>query len=125
MTQKSLDYGARYVCEQTWQQLLKAFARTVDYVGVKEAAFELDTNRSQLSHALAERNRHSVKAEWVPYLIQAAPDHEAVQILADLRGLEVQPKKTMTPEEELAEVYRALGELAPGLRQMVKERVGR
>lgn len=93
-----------------WRRFLATLNETVAIVGVKRAAADLDTSPSQLKHALAERDRHYVKAEWIPYLVRQAPSHAGVQVLADVRHLEVVPRKPLTPEEELRNLKHTLRE---------------
>lgn len=106
-----------------WQELRRHLRDAVDHVGCKQAAYDLDVAPSALLHALDERDRHHVRAAWLPYLITQAPDDSAVEYLAALRGLECAPERRRSPAEELADLKAALTEsLGPELRRAVLER---
>lgn len=110
MSQPALDFGDGWKFSQAWTRLLEAFNATIVHVGRKEAAYQLDTSPSQLANALAERDRHHIRGSWVPYLVAAAPNDAAVEVLAGLRGRALTEVKKMTPAEELAALKRSLGE---------------
>lgn len=111
MSQLSLGYSPQWRCQESWQHLLVECRKAVDFVSLKQAAYDLDTSPSRLAHSLAERDRHYLRAEWVPYLIMQAPTDRPVEILADLRGATLAPKVELTPEQQLDRLKRALGEL--------------
>ena len=91
-----------------WDRLLAYFNETVTHVGVKQAAADLDTSPSVLKHALCERERHEVKARWVPYLLRKSPTDDPAALLVSVRGLEVSQARTLTPEQELAALKAAI-----------------
>jgi hypothetical protein len=118
--QLALDYVAGDGHRPHWQHLRRLLREVVDFVGCKEVAYDLDVSPSALLHALDERERHHVRAEWIPYLIRRAPNDSVLEFLASLRGLELVPRKELTPEEELArlkeELAKSLGpELVRGI----------
>jgi hypothetical protein len=124
MSQAALDFGGGWRCAQAWAELLETLNAAVTHVGRKEAAYNLDTSPSQLANALAERDRHYLRASWLPYLVAVAPSHRPVEILAGLRGLELSPRKPMTPAEELAELRAAVAaECGPTQRDAIERRV--
>lgn len=94
--------------EAVWQRLLSLLNDVVTVVGVKVAAADLDTSPSVLKHALAARDRHYIKAEWLPYLIAKAPSDEIVELLASVRGLVVGEKRELTADEKLARLESAI-----------------
>lgn len=119
MTQLALrpDWG------NVWQEFRRLLRDIVDYLGAKQVAFDLDVAPSVLSNALEERDRHRVRAEWLPYLLTQAPDDRAVEFLAALRGLECTPEKKRSPAEELHDLKAAIGDLLPlEMRQVVYQR---
>lgn len=118
--QLALRYDGRSFYGHAWDQLRKRCREIVDYVGVKQASFDLDVAASQLLHALDERERHHVRAAWIPYFIAKDPTAEVSRILAEMGGFELQPAKPVTPEEELASLKEALERcLGPDLRAAV------
>jgi hypothetical protein len=124
--QLGIAYDPQWQASSAWRDLVVEFRRTVDGVGLKEAAYQLDTSPSQLAHALAERDRHYIRGSWMPYLIQVAPDNRSTDILCRLRGLTVTPAAELTPEQKLERLTRALGEcLGDDLRQAIYERAWR
>ena len=103
-----------------WDRLRGLLADVVAVVGVKQAAGDLDTSPSQLKHALAARDRHHMRMEWLPYLIDKAPSDDVVALLASIRGLVVEPEKTLTPAERLAQAEdRAAKHLSPEIRALI------
>jgi hypothetical protein len=107
-----------------WDRLLAYFNETVTVIGVKQAAADLDTSPSVLKHALCERERHEVKARWVPYLLRKAPNDEPAALLVSVRGLEICQQKTMTPEQELAALRAALATtVGPEVQRIVEQKV--
>jgi hypothetical protein len=84
-----------------WQELRRLLREVVAHVGVKETAFALDVAPSSLLHALDERERHHVRAEWLPFLITKAPNDDVVAYLAGLRGLDLAPRRLLTDGERL------------------------
>lgn len=106
--QLPLEYNDRWRNHESWQRLLGEIRTAVAVIGLKQAAYDLDTQPSVLAHALAERERHYVRAEWLPYLVAHAPTDEIVRRLAGLRGLDVQARAELTPEEKLDALDEAL-----------------
>lgn len=106
-----------------WQQFRGLLREVIDYVGVKQAAYDLDVAPSTLLNALEGRDRHHFRAEWLPYLLTQAADDKAIGFLAALRGLDIVPEKKRSPAEELADLKAALGDcLPPEMRRVVYDR---
>lgn len=120
MPQLALRYDGQAQAEVDWTRLRDLLREVVDFVGVKQVAFDLDIAPSSLVQALNGHDRHHVRLAWLPYLVRKAPNAAVLEFLAELRGLEVQPAKPLTPEEELAALKEALDEsLGPELRTAV------
>lgn len=77
-----------------------AAARVVDFVGPKQAAAELETQVSALSHMLAGRGSRYLRLDWAPWLATRAPDTEFAEALVAPAGLVVIPEPTVTAEDE-------------------------
>lgn len=105
------------------QEFRALLRRVVDRVGLKEASFALGVDAATLAHALAGRKRHVPHAEWVPILLALAPDDEALEFLAALRGRDLVPARVMSAEEEV-EAWRAAVATLPGdFRGVLEQRV--
>lgn len=84
-----------------WHEFRRLLRAVVDFVGVKQVAYDLDVAPSILLNALEERDRHHVRADWLPYLVRKAPNDDLVTFLASLRGLDVVPRRELTDAEKL------------------------
>lgn len=121
--QLGLRYDARYQSRELWDVLLSELRTIVDALGLKQVAYDLDVQPSVLAHALAERDRHYVRADWLPYLLEHAPSDRVVSLIAGWRGLEVKPRLVLTPEEKLRRIESAL-EAMPELGDLVRRKAG-
>lgn len=108
------DQGAR-----AWDSVLAAVKVAVDQLTLKEAAFLLDTSPSQLSDALAERDRKSVRAEWLVTLLVGTPPKVRDAIMGELArvsGYKKPERAEKLTDKRRAEILtRAIARLAPGL----------
>jgi hypothetical protein len=107
--------------------VLPAIRIAVDRLTLKEAATICGTQPSQLSDALNERDRKSVKAEWLTALIVAAPEairRELVAAINRVGGYKPPEQlRELTPAEELAIWKRAVGRLSPGIVDAIEQEV--
>lgn len=96
---------------------LSVLRTTVEHLGRKEVAFELDISGSQLSDALNERDRKRWAAEWTDVVKQMLVNrrgdvvgHDLLAQLLDIdvlgTGFAIEAADVLTPEEEAA-AYRA------------------
>lgn len=108
--QLQIRYDGLRADDADWAELLSCLRETISALGLKEVAFRLDVQPSELAHALAERDRHSVKAKWLPVIARMAKDKALAEFFAEIQGMEVQPAKPVTPEEELLALKGALEE---------------
>jgi hypothetical protein len=91
-----------------WQGWLDAIREIVRAAGAKEAAFRLDLSGSELSNALAERNRCSIKAAHLPTLLSLRSTDELPRLIASHCGLELAAPRPMTAAERLERLEQAL-----------------
>jgi hypothetical protein len=119
--QLGLRYDARWQSRELWEELLDELRAIVAAVGLKQVAYDLDQPPSVLAHALAERDRHYLRAEWLPYLVMQSPGTRVVELIARWRGLEVKAPAVMTPEEKLRRIEAALDAL-PELGELVRRK---
>lgn len=94
--------------EQLWESLRREVAICVDEIGPKEFAYAVDVSASQLSHALAGRERHHIPLRWLPVLLRMAKTDRLLRFLAAMRGRDVVAPEVLTPEEELTRTKQAL-----------------
>lgn len=121
--QLGLRYNDGYRFDEVWAELLDELRVIVATIGLKQVAYDLDVQPSALSHALAERDRHYVRADWLPYLVAKAPGDHVVELLASLRGLEVQPVRELTPAEKLERIEKVL-DANPDMGAVVRMKAG-
>lgn len=105
MSPAQLELG---ITDAAWTEFRRLLRTVVDHIGLKQVAYDLDIAPSSLLHALDERDRHHVRASWLPYLVRKAPSDEVVTFLAGLRGLDVVPRKELTAEEKLEKLQETL-----------------
>lgn len=103
--------------EGAWLALLKAVRAEIDRRGLKEVAFELDMQPSQLSHCLNERERHNLPMRALPYLVMHADNDALPVLIASWRALKCEPRAPLTPEEEVARHRQFLATLPESLRR--------
>lgn len=99
--QLPLVYGGEYEVAEDWDHLRRLLVEVVDALGRKAVACDLGINVADLSNALAGRDRHPVKAEWMPYLLRRAPHPALLQYLADLAGYRIERVEALTPAQKL------------------------
>lgn len=113
-TESSIESGA------AWQAVLEEIRAIVNEVGPKQVAADLDMSPSYLNHCLNERERNNLPAKAIPYFVRKAKTDRLAQLIVGVRGLDVIPKKVMTPEEELARLKDALAaKLSPDVRAVI------
>jgi hypothetical protein len=123
-SQAELPFASGADADNRWAHLLNILRSTVDELGLKQVAYDLDTSPSQLSNSLAERDRHHVPARWLVYLATRSRHDDIPGFFAGLRGLELSTPPVMTPEEELRRLREAMGEcLSAEVRAVVEKKV--
>lgn len=125
-TQPELPFGVGSDADRQWTALLAIIRDVVDEVGLKQCAFDLDVSPSQLSHALNERERHHVPARWLVYFVRRSRHDDLPAFFAQLRGLELVARPTISPEEELRRLKEAMSEcLSAEVRDVIAAKVRR
>lgn len=100
-----------------------AAARVVTLVGPKQAADELGTQVSALSHMLAARGPRYLRLDWAPWFDRNAPDDEFAGSLVARGGRVVIPAPLVTAEDELAAARDVAAEmLSPEFAALHRER---
>lgn len=128
MTESQLDlsFDERTPGERRWQELLAELRRTVAMVGLKEAAFACNAKPDRLSHALAERDRHYLRAEWVQPILMLSPDLGLAKTLVRPAGLDVEHKEELSAEEKLERLEFVLeSSLGPDMRRSIYDKAWR
>jgi hypothetical protein len=102
--QLPLDYGAGYETAEDWETFRALLTGAIDAMGRKAVAYDLGLNVADLSNALAGRDRHPVKAEWLTHVLRHAPKPNRAALAGFLAGLadhEARPVERLTPEEKV------------------------
>lgn len=121
-TQVALPLGDRRDSDGRAQTLIDLVTEGVAELGHKQVAYDLDMSPSQLSHALAGRDRHHVP---LPLLLYVARKSQLVgdriaKFFAAMRGFDVSPRRELTAEERLEKLETALRKnLGPELQRVV------
>lgn len=102
----------------------------IEAIGLKDVCWDTGIDRAQLCNQLAGRQTgrgyNHLRADILPYVVRRAPNNDILELLADLRGLELVPVRPMEPAEELAALKDALGSLlGPELRAAVEAKARR
>lgn len=122
--QLALRYSPAWHASTAWPLVLEEVKRIVAVIGLKEAAYDLDTTPSHLSHALAERERKHLQAEWLVYFVTRDPTTQLLQALADLAACDVKRREPLTDAERGRRYDAALDTLDPDLAALVRKRAG-
>jgi hypothetical protein len=127
--QLALSYNAAHAGAEIWQRQIVWLRRVVDVLGHKFVAGELDISPSTLTDALLERERKSVKGEWIAKLLHMADEglrRDWFAIVCPAVGFEVpEPVKTRTAEERLADLERVITERLGSLGEQLLREVKR
>ncbi len=86
---------------ETWAQILDEIREIVRARGPKEVAFALDISGSDLSNAIAERNRTELKLRHLPYFLHARLNDELPRIIVEHCGLSLSETRPLTAAERL------------------------
>lgn len=112
--------------DEKWNDIRKLVAETIDLIGTKQAAYDLDMQPSLLLHMLAERDRHRISGRLLAYAITHAKDTSLIAYLAACGGQQVVAPEVITPEEELRRLKEAMGEcLSAEVREVIARKVRR
>lgn len=122
--QLALHYSPAWQVSEAWPRVLEEVRRVVTALGLKQAAYDLDTTPSYLAHALAERDRKYLRGEWLAYFVARDTTTGLLGALADLAGCDVKKREPLTPTEKLARLEGALAELGPELRDLITRKAG-
>jgi len=121
--QLAIRYDQRSWAEHEGDKLLRAAAATIQRIGRKEVAYDLNVSESLLDHTFARRGRHYARLDWVPYLVAKSPDDELARALVAPGGWIVERAPELTAEERLTRLEATLAEhLGPELRAALLER---
>ncbi|MBA2718908.1 MAG: hypothetical protein H0U52_06675, partial [Chloroflexi bacterium] len=126
--QLALTYDAAHVGGDVWSEELAWLRRAVGVLGHKLVAGELDIAPSTLTDALLERERKSIKGEWIAKIRQLSSDamrQEWLRIVSRPLGYEPERLASMTPEEELRLVRELLKVEAPSVLRAIDKELGR
>lgn len=116
-----------------WLALHDALVEAVRLITPKELCFRLGITAQYLSEALAGKITKDGKSkgfrlEWLPTVISMAPIDSVTSILralAEVRGFDIERRKVLTPEQELAATREVLRRVAPGVLQLVDKEIGK
>jgi hypothetical protein len=124
MNQLALEYGARWLTDEQWAELLEVADAVVKDLGLKQVAFDLDVAASSVANALAGRDRHAFHGRWLVYLVIKDPQRRVAHKLAEIGGGEFRARQELTPAEKLERLDIALAQLGPEVRDLVLRKAG-
>src|SRR5690349_9721987 len=126
--QLALVYDAVSSGAGDWSEIEDWFKRAVATVGEKEVAFRLDIKASNLTDALKEAERKSVKARWISVVLRMCPEtlvREYLEIVSRQHGYEDPKRKRIKTAEEInRERDLWLEQNAPAVLAMMKKDLG-
>jgi hypothetical protein len=129
MSQLALVYDAAHEGAVEWDRQLSWLRRAVDVLGHKEVAYTLDVKPSNLSDALADRDRKVVKPAWFCKVLRMGLPEEMIaeylRIVCNGLGYET-PKRirTKTSAEELRIREAWLKQHAPAVLELMVKEIG-
>lgn len=97
--------GRGFLAEK-WPAVLDAMRASVARIGLKQVAWDLELPEATISHQLHERNRNYTRAALFFYLLWKDPLF--LQDVATILELVVQRQPSVTPEESLVGLMRAM-----------------
>jgi hypothetical protein len=121
--QLSFRYDDRYQRGETVGALHDEIESVVAETGLKTVAYDLDLQPSLLAHALAGRERHFMRLDWLPYFLSRASNDRMVELLAAVRGLAVRPYVALSAAERLARLEQELDRLGD-VGELVRRKAG-
>ena len=122
MEQLELANAEESTDQAWWRRWREALQVEIDKHGLKEVAFQLDAKPSDISHALACRDRHYFRGEWMVWLMLRSDD--LAKLAASMRGLQTERAKPLTDSEKLKRYERRLarlGEVGAAIRRAALE----
>lgn len=127
-SQLDLEWSADYRHREWWLRILEVVRELVARASLKEVAFRLGVAPPALAHALAERDRHYPRMDWLPVLCDLAAELNMGERLANTIvapiGFAAGPLQPMTPEQRLVLIEKALDRLGPALGALVRKEAG-
>lgn len=122
--QLPLRYDARWLNSEAWALVLIEAQRVLGDVGLKQAAYDLDVPPSMLAHAIAERDRHYLRGEWLLYFVaKDAEDGRLADAIAKAGGRETKPIGVLTDDVFRARVE-ALMTTDPAIGALLRMKAG-
>lgn len=91
-----------------WAEILDAVREIVRKRSNMAVSHVLDISGSELSNALAERNRSELKARHLVALLRLRHNDDLPRAIARAAGLELAPARALTPAEQLERLQAAL-----------------
>jgi hypothetical protein len=92
--QLAIKYDASTEGTDDWTEIRSWFSRAVDVIGAKEVAYRLNIAATNLSDAIKEAERKSIKGRWIAVVLNMAPQplvQDYLQIVSRQHGYE-EPK---------------------------------
>ncbi len=110
-----------------YRRVLVELNEVTTVVGLKEMAWRCDTQPSTLHQALAGKTERQFQLRWFGRYVAAAHDLQLATVAIEPAGVAPLTRaKPRTPEEELARLKDAIGEVCgPMILQAINERARR
>jgi hypothetical protein len=87
-----------------WLELKQRLLEAIALITPKDLCWRLGIKETYLSDAVAERDRKTIKASWVPVILAMAPDgarRAILEVLSKPVGYDVSRRRELTAEEKL------------------------
>ncbi len=115
MTQEPLEFGPDAAARETWARVLVAVRAAIDTIGHKELAFRLDIAPSYLNDSLRGADRKRVQLEWLPDILDLAPDAAFERVVGTTPGAvasgTAKPAQTLAGRQAVANMQDRRSEL--------------
>jgi hypothetical protein len=124
-SQLDLEWNGEQRHRVWWVRILDVIRELTHVASLKEVAYRLGVAPAALAHALAERDRHYPRMDWLPVLLEMAAEFcmadKLARAIVGPAQLDVVAKQPLTPEQKLAKLTKLVASLGPLGSKMLDE----
>lgn len=110
---------------ELWQRMLDEIRDVCRAETHKEVSFALDMTGSELSNALAERDRNHLKMRSFPYFLRHRRSDELLRLMVEFCGRELGAPRPLTAAEKLSRLEEALARAGAAGEAILADAYGR